>query len=245
MYRILRITALTALLISGLVRPTWGGLAEDQYAIAAHHYSQQRWEFAVAEFTEFLVQYPDHDRAENVRFFLAESLIQLRRYQDAHQRFAEYLQSSPEGKYHQQCLFRLGETLYLDGQHQRAREYLERFAREHGEDNLCGYALPYLGEIHLAAGDPDAAHEAFEQGLQRFPSGPLADQCRFGLARALEAQGDPDGAMRFYRYLGESEQRTSVTEDAVLRMGILLYQQERFDEAVEVVGRHRERYPGS
>ena len=51
MYWKLRITAIMLLLLCGLARPTLAGLAEDQYAVAAHHYSNARWELAVEEFT--------------------------------------------------------------------------------------------------------------------------------------------------------------------------------------------------
>ncbi len=121
MYWKLRFIAITFLLLFGLVQPTLAGPAEDQYAVAAHHYTNARWELAVEEFTQFLQDYPDHERAEGVVFFLAESLVQVGQFQNAHDRFTEYLQRTPGGKYATQGQFRAGETLYLDGHKKRAR----------------------------------------------------------------------------------------------------------------------------
>ncbi len=221
------------------------GLAEEQYTIAAHHYSNARWKLAVEEFTQFLQDYPDDERADGVVFYLGESLVQVGRFQDAHDRFVEYGQRSPGGKHLRQSQFRAGETLYLDGQTDAAREALKQFVEAHPDDALCEYAYPYLGEIALAAGQPRAAREAFEQGLKQFPNGPLAQQCRFGLARALETLGDSDAAIRFYEFLGGSDRRSEISDDALLQMAILYYQKQRFAKALDALQRHREEYPGS
>ncbi|MGM0489443.1 MAG: tetratricopeptide repeat protein [Planctomycetota bacterium] len=244
MYWILRLRAITILLLCGLAQPALAGLADDQYAVAAHHYAKARWELAIEEFTQFLEDYPDHDRADSVVFFLAESLVQVERYQAAHARFSEYLERSPEGKYERQSRFRVGETLYLDGKHREARGFLEQFVATYPEDELCEYAYPYLGEIGLAEGDPEAAQRAFERGLKQFPDGALSQECRFGLARSLEQLDDAEGAIRFYEFLGGSERRTAISDDALLQLGILLYHQGRFEEAIAALQRKREQYPG-
>lgn len=244
MYWKLRLSVITALLLAGSTPSLLAGMAEDQYAVAAHHYGNARWKLAVEEFAQFLDKYPDHPRADAVVFFLAESLVQVERYEAAHERFSEYLERCPEGKYVRQSRFRLGETLYLDGEHEASRGPLKQFVEECPEDALCQYAYPYLGKIALAAGNPDAGRRAFEQGLKQFPDGPLAHQCRFGLARALEGLDDAQGAIRFYKFLGGSDQRTAISDDALLQLGILLYHEGRFEEAIDALERKREQYPG-
>ncbi len=62
MYVRLRTEVIMILLFLGLGRPALAGLAEDQYAVAADHYTHARWELAVDEFTVFLRQYPDDQR---------------------------------------------------------------------------------------------------------------------------------------------------------------------------------------
>ncbi len=245
MYWKLRTEAITILLILVLGRSTLAGLAEDQYAVAAHHYSSARWDLAVDEFTVFLQRYSQHEQADTVVFFLAEALVQLNRYPAAHDRFAEYLSRSPNGKYALQSQFRLGETLYMANRYEEARDALERFRLDHPEDALCAYVLPYLGEIALVAARPEEARAVFSDALQRHPTGPLANESRFGLARSLEALGDHEGAIRFYQFLADSDQPTAMSDDALLQMAILLYQQDEFDKAMAALRRHRERFPAS
>lgn len=240
----LRLGAMTTFLLLGFAPPTLAGVAEGQYAVAAHHYANARWELAVEEFRQFLEDHPNHDRADAVFFYLGESLVQLARYQDARDRFTEYLARCPHGKHERQSRFRVGEVLYLDDQYEKASSHLKRFVEQHPDDALCEYALPYLGEIALSMEEPLEAQRFFEQGLSQFPAGSLAQQCRFGLARALEKQGDADGAIRFYEFLGGSDQRTGISDDALLHLGILLYHQGHFGDAVAAFKRKRQRFPG-
>jgi TolA-binding protein len=245
MYWKLRLPVITLLLLFVVASPSWAGLAEDQYAIAAHHYASARWAMAVEEFEQFLADYAQHEQADAVVFYLAESLVQLKQFQDAHNRYEEYLRRAPTGKYARQSEFRLGETLYLNNQNQEARPYLAKFVEQHPDDALSAYAFPYLGEVALSEGDPQAAQKAFELGLQKFPEGPLVQECRFGLARVLEDLGDAEGAIRFYDFLGGADQRSGISDDALMQMAILLYKSRRFSEAVVALQRHRDRFPGS
>ena len=50
-------------------------VADDQYAVAAGHYAQQRWTLAAEEFRTFLQRYPHHARAGPSVFYLAEALL--------------------------------------------------------------------------------------------------------------------------------------------------------------------------
>ena len=219
--------------------------AEDQYAVAAAHYSAGRWELAVDEFTTFLNSFPDQARHHEATFYLAESLVQLGRQDDARLRFAQYLQEDPAGKHARRAEFRVGETSYLTGKHAEARDDLQRFRQAYPDDELGAYVLPYLGEIGLALEDAEAAKEAFGEGLKRFPDGPLASECRYGLARALETLGDDEAAMRFYRFLGELGTASAYGDDALLRLAILQYRRNQFVEAVQTLRAQLERFPGS
>jgi len=245
MYGTLRLTVIATLCLIALPQTVRGQMAGDQYAVAAHHYANARWPLAVEEFEQFLESHPDHARAESARFYLAEALLQSGRFQAAHRHYAEYLKNRPDSEHAAQAQFRLGETRYLDGQHAEARGALQQFTEAHPDDPLTAYAMTYLGEIALADAKPDEAREAFQQGLKLFPDGPLAQQCRFGLARSLEALGDAEGAIRFYQFLGGSDQRTSISDDALLQMAVLLYKAERFEESAAALQRLRKRYPAS
>ncbi|MEX0714250.1 MAG: hypothetical protein WD278_18085, partial [Pirellulales bacterium] len=65
--------------------------ADDQYAVAAGHYNQRRWQLALDEFDGFLEQHADDAKADRALFYSAESLVQLRRFDEAAGRFRRFL----------------------------------------------------------------------------------------------------------------------------------------------------------
>jgi cellulose synthase operon protein C len=238
-------SVLCALVLTWCPPTVCADTAEDQYAVAARHYSAARWELAVEEFRAFLGSYPDHARAEAVTFFLAESLMQLDRWDDARVQFERYAQRSPAGKYARQTEFRLGEACYLAGRPKEARESLERFCRAYSDDELCAYALPYLGDAALTLGDAAAAKAAFAEALQRFPDGPLSGECRYGMARALQALGDRAGAVQFYEFLAQQGTASPLADDAALQLAVLQYDDGQFAAAVTSLRNLADRFPGS
>ena len=199
-YRLL-IVALLLALTGATVR---AGPAEDQYAIAARHYVNQRWQLAVAEFELFLERHPDHERADAALFLVGESLVQLRQYDKARERFIKFLERAPEHRYAIQALFRTGEAAYLAGNYEEAERDLERLRQQQPEHELQAYALPYLGEIALAAGDTERAKALSARHCGALPTGRWLDECRFGMGRSLQKEGDQKAAERFYQFLAES-----------------------------------------
>ncbi len=69
--------------------------AVDQYAVAAGHYGHGRWEMALSEFRALVRDFPDHPKINQARFYIGESLVQLRRFDEASKQFFALLDQSP------------------------------------------------------------------------------------------------------------------------------------------------------
>ena len=183
---------------------------DDQFSLAASHYSAKRWQLAEQEFAGFARQYPDHPRAGEASFFLGESLVQQGRYADAQQHFAQFYATHKNHRLGRQALFRLGETAYFGGQISVARETLDGFIKQHPKDALVAYALPYLAGTMLAMSEGDdlqskqlavEAELLYRRSMDEFPQGPLGLTSRFGLVRAQHRQGKLDEAAVGYQAL--------------------------------------------
>jgi TolA-binding protein len=227
------LAALLAALLSSL--SARADEAEDQYAVAAGHYAHQRWKFAAEEFQAFVRKYPNHPKASQGVFFLAEALTQLGQMDEAAARFRDYLSREPQGRFAAPALFRAGEVAYLVGKLDQAKPELERFLKTHADDQLNAYVLPYLGDIALSQDDAPSAESYFRRGLSRFPQGKMQDECRYGLARALEKQGKSEEAERFYLAVA-GKTGSPLADDAQFRLGALYYASGRFQEAVDTLG---------
>jgi len=212
----------------------WAAPADDQYTVAADHYSRSRWQLAVEEFEAFLREFPEETRSRQARFFLGESLVQLQRYSEARQQFLQFLEQAPYHDYRRQAQFRAAEAAFLVGDHETAARELEALEPSERPEVLDAYVLAYRAEIALAAEQVEAAEQIYRQVIQRFPAGPLRSETRFGLARTLELKGEQAEALRFYQFLVENTQG-ELLDDATLRAGILLYKQGRYEEAAKLL----------
>jgi TolA-binding protein len=221
-------------LVVGSASAALADAGDDQYTLAARHYSRTRWKLAAEEFEAFLAEFPQHQKADQAVFFLGESLVQLKRYGDARERFLTFVARAPQHPYAPQALLRTGETAFLDGDHETAKRELENFGTRHPEDRLNAYGLAYRGEIALQQRDFETAKSVYREAIQTFPTGPLTSENRFGLARALEQTDEVDEALRFYQFLAENTPGR-LRDDANLRAGMLLYKQKRYAEASEVL----------
>jgi cellulose synthase operon protein C len=206
--------------------------ADDQFAVAAGHYKQQRWKLAAEEFSAFLTKYADHKQATRARFYLAESLVQLRQYQPAAQQFHEFLTAAPADKLARKALFRAGESSYLASQWEPAEQDLKAFLAAHADDPLNAYVLPYLGDIAAKKRDYATAQHYFAQGLRQFPQGAMQDDCRFGLARALDERGDRDQARRLYLALS-AKPSSGWADEAQYRLGVSYYTSGDYAQALD------------
>lgn len=216
--------------------------ADDEYAVAAGLYSHQQWRLAAEEFERFLRENPQHAHADQSVFFLAESLLELRRFGEAAARYREYLDRSPTGAFTRSAQFRAGEAAYLGGDRQTAQRDLERFRDRYPHDSLNAYVLPYLGEIALTGGDLDLGVKIFEESLRRFPEGALQDDCRFGIARAREKQGKTELARHLYMALA-AKTGSSWAPDAQFHLASLEYAAGNNAEAARAFEAFESRFP--
>ena len=230
-------------LVLALVTRAAGSEADDQYAVAAAHYSRKRWELAVEEFRAFLARHADHPKANDARFFLGEALVQLGRLDEAREAFQVFLSRAAEHRYRRQALFRVGETAYLSHAYDVAQRELTRFRKTYPDDPLNEYVLPYLGEIALQRGKADRAATLFREALQRFPEGRLKDDCRLGLAKALQQAHKYDAAVETLAELTTAD--GPLADDAQFQLAAAAYAQGNWDQAIRVFEQFEERFPDS
>ena len=220
------------------------GPSEDQYAVGAGHYQQQRWKLAAAEFRTFLADFPNHAKASRAMFYLAESLVQLREFEAAATEFREFRRKFPQDRLANKALFRSGEASYLAGNLKDAERDLGEFQTQAPDDPLNAYVLPYLGDIAAQGGDAAKARQLFSQGLDHYPQGPLQDDCRFGLAKSLESLGNVEEAQRIYLALA-SKSASPWADDAQFRLGASQYAQGSYSAALETFDAFRTGYAKS
>ena len=157
---------------------------EDQYSLAANHYTDQRWDLAASEFEKLLRDHPDHSRRSEALFFRGESLLQLSRYREAAKAFGKLFKETPDHKLAARAAFREGESHYLATDFSSAKECFDRLLAEHQQHPDTSLARAYLAGSLLAIAESDDT--AQEEDLKR------AAQL-FGANRSTEAGRGPSG----------------------------------------------------
>lgn len=229
---ILAVAVRAASAADGVVANDSGG--EDQYAVAAGHYAQQRWDLAVREFEVLLRDFPKHGRVARSRFYLGEALVQLGRFDEAQQHFVEYVRRSPQDRYVTSARFRAAEAAYLSGKLDAAKKQLGLFLATYPKDRRNAYVLAYLGDAALRTDQAQQAEKIFRQGLTQFSDGPMRDHYRIGTARALLAQRKADEAKKVYGMLA-AQPAQPLAGKAQFLLGTLHYNEGEFDQAVAVL----------
>ena len=217
---------------------------DDQYAVAAAHYANARWQLAADEFRKLLKDHGEHSRAANARFFLGETLVQLSQYDEALAQFKDFTSRHPDGRYARQALFRSGEAAHFAGRRDAAREALTTFRDRHRSDPLGGHALAYLGQIALDEKDFVIAEMHFAEGLKSFGQSAAIRELRYGHGRALELQQKYDQAAREYQSLSE-DAAADLADAAHYRLGLVRYAQGKYDAAGETLAKFDDRFPQS
>jgi len=233
-----------AICLAGSARAARADEADDQYTVAAGHYAAQRWAMSVDEFRKLLHDHPDNSQATKARFFLAEALIQLARYDEAQKEFEAFSASDPHGPHAAQAAFRAGEAAFLSGRHDAARAALNKFRGSYPDDKLNAYALAYLGQLALADNDAATAETMFRQSLADFPKGPTHDECRYGVAKALELKGNSTEAEKLYRQIADGAD-AGLAESALLRLGLSQSTAGRYPQAIDTLAAFEKKYAAS
>ncbi len=213
---------------------------DDQFTVAAGHYSTQRWQLAADEFRTFLADHADHPKRAKAEFFLGEALVQLGKCDEAYTHFAAVREAEPQGRYARQALFRAGECAVLAGKANEARDALAAFHKQYNTDPLNAYVLNYLGELALAAGNAAEAREHYTEAIDTYPSGPTRDECRVGLAQALIRLKEYDAADEL---LGTLVQEKHLAVEALYWRGHLYRAQQRWEAAAATLSDAIDREP--
>ncbi len=213
------------------------------YRLGLGHYARGRWELAADAFARMVADHPRDEHALDARFYLAESLVQLKRYDAAGGHFRA-LRHSELCHHSARVLFRCAELAYLDGRLREADRLFREFTDRHAGHELNAVALCCLGAIALKHEDPFAALQAYGLALEMFPD-PASDHERvLGVALALEQIGDMGGARRFYTGLAQRA-GFGVADRAILRLGLDHLKRDEPAAAVALWADFDRRFPAS
>jgi len=236
-YRILFLILTICCLVAGNIKPAFADWGEDQYAIAADHYRNGRWQQAVGQFQLLIDKEPDHSRTGLAHFFQGESHIQLEAYAASVPHFTEFIDKVPQHALRTRAIFRRAEANYLIGNDADSIVQLQALLNDESASAYFEFALVYLGEMLQRLPDSESqakARQFFEQALAKYPNSSLSNRCRLGLAQWFQRSGQYQDAQRFLAFLIESNDPT-VSQEAVVSRASMWVEEQQWAKAVQAL----------
>ena len=124
-----------------------GGNADQLWQVATGQFSRGSLSTAQRAFEQFLREYPNHERAPDARFFLADILAQQDRPEDALEAFRAIPELYPTAPKVPEALYRIAVIQLEMGETAAARETLRRIINTYPESAIALIARDKLEEI--------------------------------------------------------------------------------------------------
>ncbi len=129
--------------------PMPGGSDRDNYQAALELLKAERYEPAAMAFEQFLIAFPDSERADNAQYWLAESHYVTKQYELALREFETVISSYPDSRKVPDALLKMGYCNYELERWDASRESLRRVQSEYSDTTaarLAGQRLERMEE---------------------------------------------------------------------------------------------------
>lgn len=203
---------------------------------------------AEQSYLKFRETYPGEVMAEDVRFYLAQKLMQREAFAEAIKQLQAGLAEYPTGQWAEASFNALGVAYAGAKRFDEAEKVLQEFAKKFPESELVPYSFFVLAETYLEQERYNAAIELYEKISKDYPAAPIAadageraQEVRLMYADVLINTNRIDEAVEQLRGVTAS----NLVEQAALLVGEAYTRGERYDEAERAYEEFVQQYPAS
>lgn len=208
--------------------PTTSTAPAALYARGVTQVQLERYDQATASFEALGDEYPESAFSQNLGTILGEVYYRLDRYEDA---AAELQSRLPElkGEKRARALFLLGECYHQMGEGESAVTQYRQVLENHPNSTYAPSARYGLGRHYVQTEQYQEAASAFAQ--VRGTNTALASSATYYQAVSRALSGARKEALQLYRTFLDMEPEGRLARAAQYERGLLLYQQERYEQA--------------
>ncbi|MCX7848182.1 MAG: tetratricopeptide repeat protein, partial [bacterium] len=206
------------------------------------------FERAERMYEKFRARYPGEAMAEDVRFYIAQRMMEGRRYEEAIKQLRAGLAEYPSGQWAEASFNALGVAYAGAKKFAEAERTLQEFAEKFPGSELVADSYFILAETYVEQGRYPAAIELYEKLVDEYGAAPIAGEAgvreqevRMVYAEELVKTNRIDEAVECLRQVRAS----NLVEQAALLIGDAYTRGERYDEAERAYEEFVEKYPRS
>lgn len=186
---------------------------------------------AADTYSQIVRDFPTDPRAPDALYTAAQETRKTKNLPGTAALFGQFAASFPDHPLAPTALFNQGDALEKAGQSAAAARIWKTLADTHPDHGLVTRALFGTAVQQYRDGDKPGAADAFARIIKTQPDAPLANESRYYLAALQDELSQPAAAEATYRDLLRRNPSPDRAADAQLRLGLNLYNQEKFDAA--------------
>ena len=206
--------------------------AEALYRRGRVYFQMQDYEAARSSYAELLASYPDHPLTARAQYGIGDAYFNRGDMDDAIAAYRQVLENHPESDLFSDAAAGIQSIFVVRDDVERGSELIEEIADQIDDPNRRDALRFRAAETVYQSGDTDQALRQLRQFVRTAHTDAYLPEAYFLLGRGHASQQEPDEARTYFEQLiGEYEDHRRVP-DASLRLGELLAQSERYDEAL-------------
>jgi tol-pal system protein YbgF len=209
------------------------------------HYTLKKFEESTSRLALFLKRAPNHPRAGEAYFWLAEGLYQRGRFGDAAANYNKVVTAFPGSGKLVDALYGLGWSRTKLGEFAAAAKVFEEITAKHPASRYAFDAYLRLGDACFSLKEYARAAAAYRSAVRLFGKEPGLDYAIMQLARVNVKGGAPDKAITEYENLLARFPSSDLCDDARFGIGWVYFQRKDYPKAIAEFRKLVAAYPKS
>lgn len=202
---------------------------------------------AMDAFDDFLVT-PGASKLDNyldAKYNLGYCWFKMKYYEEAIQEFEQFLLRPVEKKavYQTDAMMRLGDCYYITKNFSEAIDFYDKAIRRSSSDS--DYALYQKAMSEGALGGRELKISLLKQLLSKYPKSGFTDDAAWEIASAYLLLNDNANALDWFNRLQADYPKSGYLLKSMQKEGLVLYNESRYDQALEVLKKLVGEYPGT
>ncbi len=199
---------------------------------------------AAVRFSNFVKTYPEHPKAADAQFWVAEADYALGDYEhslEEYQRTIAYRSTEKR----QEAMYGIGWSCFKAGKYQKAIEGFEQLIASYPNGPMAFDARLRIGDAYFELKDYTRAEGSYRVVIRLFPTNSGVDYANYQLGQALFRQENYSEAYKQFEALIKTYPSSNLADDAQYAIGWINFQRKEFTDAIGEFQKLIETYPSS
>ena len=205
---------------------------EASYQAAFCSFKQKDFKDASALFAGFISLYPKHPRADDAKFYQAESEYRLGHYDASTRLYQESAGNSGSTK-KEESYYGIAWAFYKQGKFPEAIESFEKLLVEYPRGIFALDTRLRLGDAHFFLKDYKKAAGIYLAAIRMYPDSPSIDYAYYQLGQSYLKDGDNSEAYKAFEGLIKALPHSSLADDAQFALGWINFQRKEYGESIK------------